>query len=172
MSKQTDYQQLAQTILKQFDFESVLEIGCGEGYLLNEFKKANKRIRGYDLPQDTWKSLKEIERDVVMTDINKPFESQADLVICLEVVEHSPTPLYIFQNIIRNTKRYIIFSGAQINQPGVGHINCYPYSCWMYEFARRGYAYKLNKTINLLKELSFDTCWWLLNNLAVFEKEV
>ena len=173
MSKKTDYKILAETILKEFDFDTVLDVGCGEGYLLHHFKKAGKKVHGVDIQQTIWCPKNEIVNNIEIRDTNKPFTHPADLVICLEVAEHSPTPLAIIKNVINNAKKYIIFSGAQLMQPGIGHISCLPYPIWLSYFlgCSNKIKYNLTKTIELINKLNgkFDTCWWLLNNLMIFD---
>jgi SAM-dependent methyltransferase len=170
MSKETDYRNLAKVVMENLEFNSVLDIGCGEGYLLDEFKKAGKKISGADIKQEEWSLLPQLKPFVKITNINIPFFiSYNDLVICLEVAEHSDTPMRIINNVIRNAGKYVLFSAAQIRQPGINHINCNPYVIWLVNFLRRNFSFEIEKTLEIITTVRFDTCWWLLNNIMVLK---
>ncbi|MBU3907351.1 MAG: methyltransferase domain-containing protein [Nanoarchaeota archaeon] len=74
-------------------FGNVIDIGCGEGYLLHNIDAKVKK--GYDL------SPKQIFNDVlyIQQDICSPLAESADLAICSEVVEHLSNDLSLFRNM-------------------------------------------------------------------------
>ena len=65
-----------------------------------------------------------------------------DLVFSIEVAEHIPQTLEsAFIDYVASQGRLIIFSAAQPDQPGQGHINCQPLEYWRSTFARHDFVY-------------------------------
>jgi|694.fasta_scaffold113462_3 2-polyprenyl-3-methyl-5-hydroxy-6-metoxy-1,4-benzoquinol methylase len=70
-----------------------------------------------------------------------------DLVFSIEVAEHIPKPLEDqFIDYIASQGRFVIFSAAQPNQPGQGHVNCQPLEHWREAFAQRGFYFSHSET--------------------------
>ena len=65
-----------------------------------------------------------------------------DLVFSIEVAEHIPNSLETdFLDYIASQGRFVIFSAAQLHQPGQGHINCQPLEHWRNAFAQRSFSF-------------------------------
>lgn len=64
-----------------------------------------------------------------------------DLVICMEVIEHLDASRedILIDSIERHARDWILFSGADLNQPGRGHVNCRPISHWLDSWEKRGF---------------------------------
>jgi hypothetical protein len=70
-----------------------------------------------------------------------------DLVFSIEVAEHITQSLEDrFIEYVASQGRLIIFSAAQPDQPGQGHVNCQPLHYWQQTFARRGFVYAALET--------------------------
>jgi len=70
-----------------------------------------------------------------------------DLVFSIEVAEHIPKSLEDqFIAYIASQGRFVIFSAAQPNQPGQGHVNCQPLEHWREAFAQRGFYFSHSET--------------------------
>ena len=123
---------------------SVVDIGCGVGEWLAEFKKLGvKNVHGVDGP---W-----VARDQLMIDPSE-FESvdlehaspkarRADLAISLEVGEHlkkETGPKLVLA--LSATAPVVLFSAAVPGQGGTSHINEQWPSYWHKLFEARGYA--------------------------------
>lgn len=82
-----------------------------------------------------------------------------DLVFSIEVAEHIPKSLEgNFVEYITSQGRFVVFSAAQPNQPGQGHINCQPLEHWREAFQQRGFYFCSSETIefcNRITELGF-----------------
>jgi hypothetical protein len=77
-----------------------------------------------------------------------------DLVFSIEVAEHIPQSLEdSFIDYTASQGHFIIFSAAQPDQPGQGHINCQPLDHWREAFARRGFAYSEHETLDVRARL-------------------
>lgn len=108
------------------------------------FRSANKDL-----------SLNDIYTLIEILDIRIGFSKKSlgltmttDLVMCLEVIEHIE-PEYegiILDSICGLESKYIIFSGANPRQKGIGHANCRSKVYWIGQLESRGY--KLMSGVN------------------------
>ena len=90
-------------LAEQLNPGSLLDVGCGNGYLLNQLvTKIDAELFGidvYEMEPENWKYKK--------ADLTKgiPFEdSSFDLVVFGEVIEHVPDPDYLLEEIWRVLK--------------------------------------------------------------------
>ncbi len=78
------------------DASGVLDIGCGRGEMLEEFRTAGIRAHGIDLNEDCVAWCRNKGLDVEKADLFQYLDSQPDNslggVVCLQVVEHLPPP--------------------------------------------------------------------------------
>ncbi|MBI2443451.1 MAG: class I SAM-dependent methyltransferase [Candidatus Levybacteria bacterium] len=96
--------------------KTILEAGCGEGFILERLYKANigQKQVGIDF-SDAAIALDKKERphlDIRKGDIyNIPFKDNAfDLVLCCEVLEHLENPQKALSELHRVTRQYVILS--------------------------------------------------------------
>jgi SAM-dependent methyltransferase len=122
--------------------KTVIDVGCGEGWWANEFKKYGAEATGID--NDGFNSPSRAELDywhqVDMLYGNVWFTGPYDLAICLEVVEHLPE--HLGQGLIEalcNASDNILFSAAIPMQGGTGHINEQWPNYWIHKFNDLGY---------------------------------
>ena len=138
--------------LKKLEIKNVLDIGCGEGFILNKLKqeKIGESWEGIDYSKEAVEIGKKIHSylDLTQGDIyNTGFKDAAfDLVVCTEVLEHLENPEKALKEIIRVSKKYILLSVP--NEPlfllsnftqwgkDIGHINHWAF--WQFEkFVRK-----------------------------------
>ncbi len=62
--------------------EVIFDMGCGEGVLVNEYRKAGYQITGMDL---NYSSDVIIQRDFLKSEIE---DNSVDVIICTDVIEH------------------------------------------------------------------------------------
>lgn len=97
-----------------------------------------------------------------------------DLVFSIEVAEHIPKSLEKkFIDYIASQGRFVIFSAAQPNQPGQGHINCQPLEHWREAFSERGFSFfdsDTNEFRARIQQLGFRGV--LPQNCQVFRRTV
>lgn len=88
--------------------ETVIDIGCGNGFMLNEIskKKPNKSLFGYDLKKPEGKTVYEF----IQGNVEKlPFEDNSfDTVICCHTVEHLLSLELCINELVRITKKQLI----------------------------------------------------------------
>ena len=140
---------LIKSLIHSLTFESVLDVGCGQGSLLAELQAEFPHIKAYGidfsssavelaqsrLPQGEFKTL----------DITKEFlEKTFDLVICTEVLEHISDDLAVMKNLARMTEKYLLISTPQgrirrFEAAEVGHVRNYAYGELVHKLERCGF---------------------------------
>ncbi len=96
--------------------ETILDAGCGEGFILSEFKKRSigNYLEGIDFSEDALDIGKKMFPSLTLRQgniHNLPYaDNSFDLVICTEVMEHLGEPEKVINEIKRVSKRYCLFS--------------------------------------------------------------
>ncbi|MFA5359944.1 MAG: methyltransferase domain-containing protein [Patescibacteria group bacterium] len=162
-------------LIKYFQPKSVIDIGCGVGIYLAEFKKNNIKILGYDgSPAAIKGSL--VGKKIKLYDLCKPLKLKLkfDLCLCLEVAEHLKKKYAkTLVNSLSELSNIIIFTAATPGQgpKSIGHINEQPHKYWQKLFEEKNF--KLNKklTEKIRKEMiNKKVVWWITKNLMIYEK--
>lgn len=162
-------------LVKHFAPKSVIDIGCGTGLYLAEFKASGVNIAGFDgAPAALAGSL--VGDKIKLHDLCRPLKlsRQFDLCLCLEVAEHlEPICAQTLINTLTGLSKTIVFTAATPGQgpKSIGHINEQPPAYWQNLFARKNF--KLNKklTAAIKREMKkAKVVWWLTKNLMVFKK--
>ena len=131
-------------ILDRLKISSVLDVGCGAGAWLAQYRKAGlPRSIGVDGDYVTASSLLIPSSAFVPFDIVQPFDlgERFDMVQCLEVGEHVPTDSSrtLIANLVLHSD-IILFSAAVPGQGGENHINEQPYEFWRSLLAAHGFS--------------------------------
>jgi 2-polyprenyl-3-methyl-5-hydroxy-6-metoxy-1,4-benzoquinol methylase len=134
---------IAQFLVPLLKVNSVLDVGCGRGAWLNEWRKAGVgTAQGIDGPYVQRSSLLIPAQDFTSVDLTRPFDSKHryDLVTCLEVAEHLPPSAAepLVSSLVKHSDR-ILFSAATPGQGGENHLNERPLSYWQRLFAAHDY---------------------------------
>ena len=105
-----------ESLLNNLQFESLLEVGCGEGYLL---KRLEKRLQGLDLlatdisPEIIAKAellIPEVPK-LVASAYDLPLEDKSrDIVLACEVMQHVEEPDKLLVEAKRVARKHCIFS--------------------------------------------------------------
>jgi ubiquinone/menaquinone biosynthesis C-methylase UbiE len=121
---------LAENVIKVLpkSFETAIDIGCGDGYLLHEIKKefSDAQLYGLDLTQGRILTTKQnvpsshlLRADIV----SLPFPDNAfDVVICSELLEHLTNYKEAIDELIRITKKKLILTVP--NELRLVHVLC------------------------------------------------
>jgi SAM-dependent methyltransferase len=156
-----------------FKPNSVLDIGCGLGTFLYEFKK-NKvdNIVGVDGNWVDKKKLVISSNNFIEADLEKPINlnKKFDIVLCLEVAEHlvESAANTIVDSLCKHGN-IIIFSAAIKNQIGQNHINEQPFSYWHKKFKVKGY-----EIVDLFRPVFWNDTkvqWWYKQNMFLLIHE-
>lgn len=123
---------------------SVIDIGCNSGRWCRAFKRLGcKPVIGIDSPHMINSLLPDAVDDFVAKDLRTRFApvARGDLVLCLEVAEHIPSP-YVeeFMDTVCAHGDTVLFSAATPGQGGWQHFNEQPFDYWIAKFELRGYT--------------------------------
>jgi len=124
---------------------SVLDLGCGLGTWLFEFKKHGVTdVLGLDTPYVDQKLLSKYldDEEYMATDLSIPLQlnRRFDLAISLEVAEHLPeSTADVFVSNLVNGSDTILFSAAIPGQIGQNHLNEQWPSYWAAKFQKHGF---------------------------------
>ena len=96
--------------------ESILEVGCGQGWLLKETGKAHPeaKLTGIDMRPEALEFARGLvpSAEFVLQDVHElPFDDASfDLVICSDVLEHVETPATVVHEIRRVSRGFGVIS--------------------------------------------------------------
>lgn len=102
--------------IKHLNIDSVLDVGCGEGFTLARFKKEKigKSYEGIEVDEQAIALGKKLypTLNIKKGDIyDLPYKSNSfDLVVCTEVLEHLDNPKKAYKELIRVSNKYILLS--------------------------------------------------------------
>jgi len=103
-------------IIKKINPESILDVGCGEGFTLDTLRKnkIGKKIIGIDNSKESIRIGKILFPKVKINHASiydMPFPNNSfDLVICTEVLEHLKTPSLAIEEVKRVSRGNILIS--------------------------------------------------------------
>ncbi len=121
-------------IIRPLEFESVLDVGCGQGSFLSELQAEFPGIKasGIDLSPSAVKLARERVpggRFAVMDISEQALDEKCDLVVCSEVLEHIPDDITALRNLRKMTGKYLLISTPQGRmrqfEKQVGHVRNY-----------------------------------------------
>ena len=148
---------------------SVVDVGCGSGSWLAEFKRLGvSEILGIDGPGAA--ATSDLGRDEFLVhDLLSPLklERRFDLAVCVEVAEHLPerSGAALVAELVRMAPA-ILFSAAIPHQGGTGHINEQWPEYWAGHFSKHGYV-----PVDCLRRHLWahsDVEFWYAQNLLLF----
>jgi len=103
-------------VVQDIKIESVLDVGCGEGFTLNKLSenKIGKRLEGVDFLETAIELGRKIHPNLILSqgDIYKLKyqDNSFDLVIATEVLEHLEDPRKGLGELKRVSKKYLLLS--------------------------------------------------------------
>jgi SAM-dependent methyltransferase len=121
---------------------SVVDIGCGRGAWLAEWRRLGVEIRGLDFSAASSEELCIPKASFEAVDLVKGFaiEQRFDLAQCLEVAEHLPANCARgLVASLAKTSDIILFSAAPPGQGGENHVNEQPYEYWRDLWREQGF---------------------------------
>lgn len=93
------------------EVKSVMDAGCGDGLLTNQILDKYEKILGVDVSEE---ALKQVKAQTIVAGIDLlPLPDRSfDLVICAEVIEHLPNPIYqqSLLELQRVSQKYILIT--------------------------------------------------------------
>lgn len=160
---------VANTIVEAYRPRSIIDVGCGPGTYLVQFRLLRVEVFGVEGSTDALARCREQAVPVVAADLRKPFTAtrRYDLAVCFEVAEHLPKTAArgLVRTLVGCSDR-IVFTAARPGQGGVGHVNEQPVTYWDRLFATRGYALDRQTTRRLkaqYRQIQHVNPWLLTN---------
>lgn len=158
-------------ILEDRFIESVVDVGCGEGWFARRFAELGvKNVVGIDGHRPPDCPIEFIEADLTQP-LPALTAETADLVVCLEVAEHLPEsrgPSFVAE--ICEIAPAVVWSSAIPGQGGHQHINERWLSYWADLFSNHGYMAFLNLRTQIWDDPRVEP--WYRQNIVVFYEGV
>lgn len=168
-----DYKKLANSISKNIDFRSMIDIGCAQGFLMELFLERNIKVKGIEVSEDAIKfAPKRLKSHIEVGDFSQASGSY-DLVCCVEVAEHidPARSQELVNKLCSLSEHYIYFTAAPPGQDGRGHINCRPHEKWMKWFNESKYFVNQSVTDKIKSDLEdVEYAEWLQGNSLLFQE--
>lgn len=170
------YDRVAEVLMAELDFENAIDIGSGQGFLVDALLAHGIDVYGIELAPEAlaYASPQAAERtsigNVLWSTAGKVF----DLACCVEVAEHVAPEhsVRLVERVCDFTMKQVFFTAASPYQPGHGHINCRPATDWIYFFSKRGFRLDVEKTIDIRARLgALEAAPWISMNTMLFVKE-
>lgn len=166
---------VAEILTKYFAPKSVVDIGCGPGIYLAEFKKSNIAISGFDGSAAAIASSL-VGDKIKRHDLCRPLKlsRRFDLCLCFEVAEHlEKTCAEVLVGTLTSLSQIIIFTAATPGQgpESIGHINEQPRRYWQKLFRQKKFFLNKNLTKKIKQEMiKQNVVWWLTKNLMILDR--
>ena len=171
---QLEYNIIADILVSRLQFSSVIDLGCGSGFIIARLRELGKEVCGVDGSVEALKAAPaSVKESITLRDLTAPlYLGQYDLVVCTEVAEHLEEEFaeIVVDNICANAKHLIFFTAATPGQGGHYHVNEQPHSYWIEKFSRRGFELDHDLTTQCRCELSqvISSVRWFVDNAMVF----
>jgi len=148
---QGDWVGLAALVLRYCPARSVVDVGCGQGVLLDGLRRVDPSLvlRGYDSSPTARSRARARGLSVDPLDVVELSKAEGgalasriasfDLALCLEVAEHIPVWHSGKLLTILSGAPTLVFSAAHPNQGGHLHVNEQPMRYWIDRLAERGF---------------------------------
>lgn len=180
ISPYQDFYEVLKNTIDLNEINSILDIGCSTGHLINIVKTNHPHILVNGIEYfDFHKNLapETIRNDLLIEDIRNPLSlDKYDIVICTEVAEHiEPNSLPGFiMNIKKSTGTYLVMTWSNSYPDNTGppqHVSSLRYSDYIK--IMNGYKFKKNTELTnnfineSLKKVNFN--YWWRDSIVVFE---
>jgi len=181
------YIEIANHIYNVFNPKSVLDVGCGAGFMIEAFVallgadgNGFPNVLGIDGAIAS-KEVSPIKSYMETYDLRSPVDLQRtfDLVLSIEVAEHIEEEYAdtFCDTLTKHANNRIVMTAAPQGQGGTNHVNCQPRSYWVKKLAQRGFkinsiesdALRFNTAVIIEKNKC--NIGYLPRNFMVFERE-
>jgi len=135
--------------------QSVMDAGCGKGFLVESLRKNNVEAFGVDISQHAIDEvLDETKPYCKAASITEPFDRRYGLIICIEVLQNlsEADGMKAIDNFCRASDQ-IIISVNPVDRRSPTYVNVQPIEYWEAAFAERGYE------VDTSVDIKFITPW-------------
>ena len=169
---------LADRIILEFRPDSVLDSGCGRGYLVKALRERGVDAWGIDSAETTIQAaLPESQPFCRVGSILEPQpQPQFDLIICIDVIEHLPAEDAI--RAVENLCQYgddILFSNNPLEPDDSVHVTTQPPEYWAAVFNRFGFFHDLEFDASFIAPWAMrflKTQLQLEDRISIYERKI
>ena len=168
---------MSESIIKDLNPNTVVDVGCGTGALLHALKKGGCKVFGLEYSDAGLEYCRRRELDVLKFDIqNDSFNSDQrfDVAVSVEVAEHLPAVVADhYVSLLTSLSNLIVFTAAHLGQGGTDHVNEQPPSYWKAKFHDFGFEFDERLSLGWQEtwKASGTVMGWYYENLMVFRKK-
>lgn len=148
--------------------QPVIDFGCGQGYYLGQLEQLGYKCHGVEgYPLNNFQCSR-----VHIHDLTQPIDlGIRGSVLSLEVGEHLPASAQdtFMHTVTSHCTGALIFSWAEVGQPGLGHINCRHQHEVIADVESRGFRLHRTTTDMVRKNIE-EHCSWFQRTLLIFQK--
>lgn len=165
------YQQIADALAKHFGCRRVLDVGSGQGFLVDALVVRGVNVCGIERESEAVAFMSNAARErIVIGDATNGScpRGDFDLVTCVEVAEHiEPEKTARFLDVLaEKTAEWLYFTAD--TTPSRLHINLHPHEWWAEEIERRGLYLDVEKSAVMRLETVNAVVPWISPNSFVF----
>lgn len=132
---------LALAYLNLTNAKTVLDYGCGKGFLVHALRNYGVNAIGYDISEFAVKNAHGAANGNIFNTIPK---GQFDAVLCIDVLEHIPEVMLndFVKMLVAKTKKWLILSICMVGDKNLDkdatHVTKRPRFWWEYLFLEQG----------------------------------
>lgn len=169
-----DADHIVDQLIKEFDPDCVIDLGCGVGHHLSSFVDRGVDIHGVEGSSNAFPYLQVPNDSVEFHDLRTPYSPprEFDLVVCFEVAEHLPKGAAdtLVDSVVQCGSD-VAFTAATPKQDGNHHINLQSNNYWIDKFNDQGYQYCGDQTQKIRNRISVEKATWVPKNLMLFTQQ-
>lgn len=155
-------------LIREFNPQTLCDVGCGEGYLIDYFQIKGVKVTGIDgLPENKISGPVAVRRRIIVHDFQNPYPDPSfyDMVISCEFVEHVDE-IYCLNYLEQFRKcNILVFTHALPGQIGHNHVNCKDDRYWITIMKVFNFTFLEQDTL-LARELAENSYW---NTTLIFK---
>ncbi|MBK8047997.1 MAG: methyltransferase domain-containing protein [Anaerolineales bacterium] len=132
---------VADRIVRDLEPQSVLDVGCAYGLLVETLRERGVDAYGIDVSEYAISQAAPVVQPYVhVGSAVEPFGRTYDLIVTIEVLEHLPPEQAepAIANICRHTDD-VLFSSSPLDYSEITHFNVQPPEIWARHFANQGF---------------------------------
>jgi SAM-dependent methyltransferase len=134
---------MAASILSDLHPQTVVDVGCGTGVLLEALRRSGCQVLGLEYSEAALQYCRDRGLNVRKFDLERDIFTDMqvfDVASSMEVAEHLPkesADRYV--ELLTRLSSVIVFTAARPGQGGTDHVNEQPQSYWISKFNARGF---------------------------------
>lgn len=152
--------------------ETVVDVGCGEGWWAKAFEDLGARVLGIDGHDGAAAVVDYRQHDLAQPlNVDLGGFNRCDLAVSLEVAEHLPPQRASgFVDDLCSLAPVVLFSAAVPGQGGHGHVNEQWPGYWAHRFGANGYAVSGALRFAIWENDQIEN-WYRMNLLVAADKD-